>query len=204
MKSIQGIFIALGILISIAAEGRERGLIEVFNYGQTDQSIISVVNTGYNYNEVKLVCNTTGESFIQESLENKPSYQALIDLNTLNDGNYTIELEGNGSSVQKQFNVQYGRLRDADLAQDIYEATDNMKFFMNDNKESLIVSYINPKQEQLKVKIVNLDKNKVVERIDGSDTFAYSDAIDLQHLRKGNYRATLVSGNTSYHYDFTL
>jgi lipocalin len=203
MKSIQGIFFALGFLVSIAAQGRESGLIEIFNYAQKEQSIISIINTGYNYNEVKLVCNTTGESLIKESLEDKPTYQTLIDLKTFNDGNYTVQLEGNGTNVQKTFNVQHGELRDANLAKDIFEATANMKFFLDDNNDNLIVSFINPHQEQLKVKIINLDKNKVVEQINGSNTFAYSDVIDLGYLRKGNYRATLVSGNTSYHFDFT-
>ncbi|MBS2212998.1 hypothetical protein KEM09_16390 [Carboxylicivirga mesophila] len=203
MKSIQSIFIALGILVSVSVQGGERGLIEVNNHSLSGQSIISVINTGFNYNSVKLVCNLTGESFIQESIENTANFQKLVDLKTLNDGDYTVELEGNGEFVQKKINIQYGELRNADLAKDIFEETKNMKFFLDDKKEKLTVSYINPDKDELTIKLVNLDTNKVVDHIKGSSNIAYSNIIELDHLRKGNYRTTLISGDTSYHFDFT-
>ncbi len=203
MKSIQSIFIALGILMSLSVQAGERGLIEVFNHANSGQSIISVINTGLNYNSIKLVCNTTGESFVQESLENTPNFQKLVDLESLNDGDYTVELAGNNDAVQKKFNIQYGELRDAELAQDIFEETSNMKFFMDEKNENLTVSFINPDREELSIKVVDIDRNKVVERIKAGNKVGYSTIIDLDYLRKGNYRTTLISGATSYHFDFT-
>lgn len=204
MKSIQSIFVALGILVSISVQGGERGLIEVNNHSISGQTIISVINTGLNYNSVKLVCTQTGESFIQESIDNTANFQKLIDLNELNDGDYTVQLEGNDGAIEKKFNVQYGQLRNMDIAEDIFESTPNMKFFLDDKKENLTVGYVNPNQNNLTIKIVNLDKNRVIERIYENGNIGYSNIINIEHLRKGNYRTTLISGNTSYHFDFTI
>lgn len=204
MKSIQSIFVALGVLVSISVQGGERGLIEINNHNISGQSIISVINTGFNYSNVKLVCNQTGESFIQESIESTANFQKLIDLKALNDGDYTLQLEGNEGAIEKVFNVQYGQLRNMDIAQDIFESTPNMKFFLDEKNETLTVGYINPNKNNLTIKIVNLDKSKVIEQIEEDGNVGYSNIINIEHLSKGNYRTTLISGVTSYHFDFTI
>lgn len=204
MKRIKSILVAAGILLGVSSmQAGERGLIEVNNHMNSGHSIISVVNKGLNYNSLNVFCSTSGESFIKETITDQPSFQKLVNLQELNDGKYTVELKGDNDSVLKEFNVQYGRLM-SDQAEDIFGETKNMKFFLDDKRNNLVVSYINPNQNDLLFKLVNTDRDKEVEFLKAGNKLGYSNTYDLNYLRKGNYRATLVSGDKSYHYDFTL
>ncbi|MBK3519852.1 hypothetical protein [Carboxylicivirga marina] len=66
------------------------------------------------------------------------------------------------------------------------------------------MSHINSKRNHLVFKVTNLDRQKEVELTKEGNKMGYSNIYDLEYLRAGNYRATLISGDSSFHYDFTL
>ncbi|MCT4589055.1 MAG: hypothetical protein N4A71_14630 [Carboxylicivirga sp.] len=202
MKRIKNVLVAVGILVSVSsAQASEGGLIEVNNHSTSGHSIISVINKDFNYSNMNLFCNTSGESFLRESISAKPSIQKLVDLNELDNGNYTIELSGKNGSVQKEFKVQYGQIH-IEANEDVFEEARNMKFLFDEEKNNLIVSYINPNKNDLTIKLENTDWNEDFEVIEAGNKLGYSGVFNLNKLRKGNYRATLISGDRSYHYDF--
>jgi hypothetical protein len=205
MKTLFSILMVVGLMATTTVNAGERGIIKINKYLNSDLSIISIVNSGNKADHIQLINSNTGESLYQESLDiPNQTYQKVFDPNKLEDGDYTVLLKGKDYEVQKEFNVQYGRLRSSSLANDIYTTTESMKFFIDPNNETLTIGFINADQDDLEFQLVHLDREKVVENMKMGDRITFSDKYDLQGLRSGSYRATLIAGNTHYHYDFTL
>ncbi|MCU4154672.1 hypothetical protein J1N10_01715 [Carboxylicivirga sp. A043] len=204
MKTVFSILIAVGLMASTTANARERGVIKINKYHNSDLSIISIINCGDASNHLQVINNNTGESVYYESLNTKQTYQKVFDPNQLDNGDYTVLLKGNDYEIQKDFNVQYGRLKDSDVVKDIYTDTRQMKFYIDPNNETLTMGFINADQNDMEFQLVHLDRNKLVENMKVGNKIGYSNKYELSGLRSGQYRATLIAGNTHYHYDFTL
>jgi len=204
MKNVKSMLLTLVVLLGISAQASEKGLIEVNNHVNPKYTVISVINNDYSFDNIEIQCNYTGKTLMSESIKEEVSYQKLINLKNISNGRYTVSLSGNTESIVKEYDVLNGKLFNRESAQDIYEDTKQTRFFMDENNENLTVSHINADKEQLIFVVTNLENQKNIEYIEEGRQLGYSNIYNTEYLRKGTYRATLISGDIFYHYDFEV
>ena len=204
MKNVKSMLLTLVVLLGISAQASEKGLIEVNNHVNPKYTVISVINNDYSFDNIEIQCNNTGKTLMSESIKEEVSYQKLINLKNVSNGRYTVSLSGNTESIVKEYDVLNGKLFNRESAQDIYEDTKQTRFFMDENNKNLTVSHINADKEQLIFVVTNLENQKNIEYIEEGRQLGYSNIYNTEYLRKGTYRATLISGDIFYHYDFEV
>lgn len=132
-----------------------------------------------------------------EIVKNSGDLSKAFDLNQLEDGKYTIELEKDFEIIIKPFEIKNNVLNFIHNKQ-----TKLFKPLVRHKKDKLLVSQLTPESEPVKVEIFYEDELIYSETIKGEKTV--NRVYKLQNEKFGNYYAIVKSDNRSYIEHFEL
>ena len=196
-KLVLGVAVVLTGLSAMASES-----VKVYHNKYLDAAVISVINTANQYDEMVVKDRRTNEVLLQRSLTDQSNLHEKIDFTKAGVNAYVIELSGQENVTTKEVFIVDDLV--VNEAINVHETQPReMKFFVLDERETLIMSYTNSDETQLRFELYDLDKNKRVEKENMGRDLAFSNSYDLSQLRNGrNYRAVLYSGDKAYYYEF--
>lgn len=195
--------LVLGVAVvftSLSAMANES--VKVFHNKYLDAAVISVINTNNRYDKMMVKDRRTNEVLLQRAISDQSNFHEKIDFTKTGVNAYVIELSGKENVTTKDVFIVDDLV--VNEAINVKEAQpQEMKFFIFDKKETLVISHINYKETALRFELYDLDKNKRVEKENMGHDLAFSYTYDLAQLKNGgNYRAILYSGDKAYYYEF--
>ena len=197
-KLILGVVVLL-IALNIQANGK----IEVSYNKQINKHVISVINTNMQYDNLVVKKTNSGKVVLTKKIDHLHSFQEAVNHSSFGSESYIIELKGENDVLSKEVTIANGNIIHFEKYIDD-ENSNDMKFFIIDEGNTLLISFINPDSESLNMEIIDADSNKNVKKdYIGSQDF-YSGKFNIAELKSGvNYKAALYAGNTAYYYEFT-
>ena len=137
------------------------------------------------------VKNENGIVLHSEIVKNSGDLSKAFDLNQLEDGKYTIELEKDYEIIIKPVEIKNNVLT---FIQN--KETKIFKPLVRHKKDKLLISQLTPESEQVKVEIFYEDELIYSETIQGEKTV--NRVYKLQNEKLGNYYAIVKADNRSY------
>ena len=138
-----------------------------------------------------LVKNENGIILHSETLKNSGDLSKAFNLNQLEDGKYTIELEKDYEIIIKPVEIKNNVLTFIQSKE-----TKIFKPLVRHKKDKLLISQLSPESEQVKVEIFYEDELIYSETIQGEKTV--NRVYKLENEKFGNYYAIVKSDNRSY------
>ncbi|TLX72629.1 hypothetical protein E9993_17485 [Labilibacter sediminis] len=199
MKKLMLGVVALLIALSAQANGK----IEVSYNKQIDKQVISVINTDMQYEEMVITNMNSGKIVLTRKIAELPSFHEAVKHSSFGTESYVIEIKGKNDVVSKKVTIANGNIIHHETNVNTDHSND-MKFFVLDEGNTLLISFINKNSETLNMEIVDVDAEKRVKKSYIGSKAAYSGKFNIAKLKSGtNYRAALYAGNTAYYYEFT-
>lgn len=138
-----------------------------------------------------VVKNDHGIILHSEIVKNSGDLSKAFDLNQLEDGKYTIELEKDYEIIIKPVEIKNNVLT---FIQN--KETKIFKPLVRHKKDKLLISQLSPESEQVKVEIFYEDELIYSETIQGEKTV--NRVYKLENEKFGNYYAIVKADNRSY------
>ncbi|MBK3519851.1 hypothetical protein [Carboxylicivirga marina] len=99
MNRLKTFLIVSGMLFSLSAMAGESGIIKVNHHPESGYSVLSIINNQLNYNTLEVICNSSGQTLMNDRIKNQASYQKLLDFKELEDGSYTAQISGDNELI---------------------------------------------------------------------------------------------------------
>ena len=157
------------------------------------QIIVTTVNNGVFDFEISIYAKNGDIVYYKQSEKPISTYQKIFDVKDLVNGVYTMKLNVNGISLEKDFSVTSKKIYVHDLMVDIEP------YFSFDGKD-LKFSYLNTKMEKFNVEIFTGNELVYKEKI--GNQFPINSGYNLSKLETGNYRLVLSSPEKEFEYQF--
>ena len=135
------------------------------------------------------------EYLYSEELKNEGSYNKVYDFNLLEEGTYKIVAESDNKIVEKDITISQEGIA-------VIGGNEKYKPFFKLDDNKLIVSYLN--NESNSVNVSFSDRKETFFSGEKTECLNVLKAYDLSELEKGQYAASLNSGNESYSYYFEV
>ncbi|NCB07088.1 MAG: hypothetical protein EOM73_02870 [Bacteroidia bacterium] len=191
MKTIKFLFTVTAVALVAIATAVEKPKMNVIPL-TAERAIVAITNENAARIELSIYSEKGEMVYFKQSSEPLTDYLRIFDFESLEKGNYVLNLKVNDTRLSRDFTVDNKGISvgDSKLRFDPYfEYKDNVLKF----------SYLNFDKENLKFAIYNNDDMVYQSKI-GND-FTLSAGYDLSKLSAGNYKVVLSSYNKEFSYD---
>jgi len=190
MKTIKFLLTVMAVAVVAIASAVEKPQMKIVPL-TPDRAVVSIYNENTALFELSIVAENGDMVYYKQSAKPLNSYQKVFDFAQLENGNYTLTLKINDTSVSKDLQI---------ASKGIYVGDSKVSFdpyfaFAND---VLKLSYLNFDGENFTLNIY--DKNGLVYNSKLGKEFNMVNGYDLSKLDKGNYDVVLSSLNKEYTY----
>ena len=191
MKTIKFLFTVTAVALVAIATAVEKPKMNVIPL-TAERAIVAITNENAARIELSIYSEKGEMVYFKQSSEPLTDYLRVFDFESLEKGNYVLNLKVNDTRLSRDFTVDNKGISvgDSKLRFDPYfEYKDNVLKF----------SYLNFDKENLKFAIYN-NGDLVYQSKVGND-FTLSAGYDLSKLSDGNYKVVLSSYNKEFSYD---
>ncbi len=191
MKTIKLAFAVAGLAVATVATAVEKPKMNVIPIN-AERAVVSVTNENPAIFEVTIEAENGDLVYYKQTSEPVTDYKQIYDFKDLENGNYALKLNVNGTKVINDFEVSGNGIK-------VGDAKVRFAPYFDFKNNELKVSYLNFDQENLKMYFYN-NNGLVYESKLGRD-FNITAGYDLSKLENGNYRVVLSSYNNEYTYN---
>lgn len=191
MKTIKLAFAVAGLAVATVATAVEKPKMNVIPIN-AERAVVSVTNENPAIFEVTIEAENGDLVYYKQTSEPVTDYKQIYDFKNLENGNYALKLNVNGTKVINDFEVSGNGIK-------VGDAKVRFAPYFDFKNNELKVSYLNFDQENLKMYFYN-NNGLVYESKLGRD-FNITAGYDLSKLENGNYRVVLSSYNNEYTYN---
>ncbi len=190
MKTIKFLLTVMAVAVVAIASAVEKPQMKIVPL-TPDRAVVSIYNENTALFELSIVAQNGDMVYYKQSTKPLNTYQKVFDFAQLENGNYTLTLKINDTSVSKDLQI---------ASKGIYVGDSKTSFdpyfaFTND---VLKLSYLNFDGENFTLNIY--DKDGLVYNSTLGKEFNMVNGYDLSKLDKGNYDVVLSSLNKEYTY----
>jgi len=191
MKTIKLAFAVAGLAVATVVTAVEKPKMNVIPIN-AERAVVSVTNENPAIFEVTIEAENGDLVYYKQTSEPVTDYKQIYDFKNLENGNYALKLNVNGTKVINDFEVSGNGIK-------VGDAKVRFAPYFDFKNNELKVSYLNFDQENLKMYFYN-NNGLVYESKLGRD-FNITAGYDLSKLENGNYRVVLSSYNNEYTYN---
>ena len=190
MKTIKFLSTVVAVAIVAVASAVEKPKMNVVPL-TPDRAVISIQNDNAALFELSIVAENGDLVYYKQSTKPLNSYQKVFDFTQLQNGNYTLNLKINDTSLSKDFQV---------ASKGIYVGESKLRFdpYFDYSNDVLKLSYLNFDEENFSLNIY--DENGLIYNSKLGKNFNMVSGYDLSGLSAGNYNVVLSSMNKEYTY----
>lgn len=192
MKTIKLALTVTAVAIATILAAVEKPRINVIPVN-SEKAIIAIQNVQPTNFEISIKAENGEQVYYKQSGNKITEYSQVFDFKRLDKGNYVLNLKVNDTRLTNKFKVTKDGLI-------LGEEVINYGPYFDYRNNELIISYLNIKQENIKMYLYN-NNELVYETRLGSD-FNLTKGYDLSKLTKGSYR--VVMGSNENKYTFSL
>lgn len=191
MKTIKLVFTVAAFAAATIATAVEKPKMNVIPLN-SDRAVVSVTNVNPAIFEVTIEAENGDLVYYKQTSEPVTNFRQIYDFKDLENGNYALSLNVNGTKVINDFEVSGNGIKVGDS---------KVRFapYFDYKNDELKLSYLNFDQENLKLYLYN-NEGLVYESKLGKD-FNITAGYDLSKLNQGNYKVVLSSYNNEFTYD---
>lgn len=190
MKTIKILFTVLAVAVVAIANAVEKPRLN-FVPLNADQAIVSISNEKEALMELSILSEDGEIVYFKQSAKPLSSYKKVFDFEELENGNYVMNLNVNGTRMSREFGVASNEITIGELKLRIdpyFDFTDN----------ALKLSYLNHDNENMKLTIYG--KQGVLYQSELGNDFSITTGYDLTKLAEGSYEVVLSSGQNEFTY----
>ena len=190
MKTIKFLSTVMAVAVVAIASAVEKPKMNVVPL-TPDRAVVSIYNDNTALFELSIVAQNGDLVYYKQSTKPLNSYQKVFDFTQLENGNYTLTLKVNDTSLSKDIEV---------ASKGIYVGDSKLRFdpYFSYADNVLKLSYLNFDEENFSMKIY--DENGLVYSSKLGKEFNMVNGYDLSGLRAGNYDVVLHSMNKEFTY----
>ena len=188
MKTIKFLSTVMAIAIVAVASAVEKPKMNVVPL-TPDRAVISIQNDNAALFELSIVAENGDLVYYKESTKPLNSYQKIFDFTQLENGNYTLKLKINDTSLSKDFQV---------ASKGIYVGESKLRFdpYFAFQDNVLKLSYLNFDGENFSLDIY--DKDGLIYKSKLGKDFNMVSGYDLSALTEGKYDVVMSSLNKEF------
>jgi len=197
MKNLKiGLLLFLGVLATSSTKAMGTVRINLVP-GEQEKLMVDVLEAPGSLYQVELKDNKGDIVFYDTKESDSYDNKSVYNLSDLHNGKYTFEVKLGNENDMKDLVVNNKTVRIVNQEEQI------SPYFKRDGKY-LEFSFPNLEDNNVRVLLYNNDSKHWIfqERI--SPEFDIQQALNLEKLRPGSYKAVLISGNGRYDYNFDL
>lgn len=191
MKTIKLAFAVAGLAVATVVTAVEKPKMNVIPIN-AERAVVSVTNENPAIFEVTIEAENGDLVYYKQTSEPVTDYKQIYDFKNLENGNYALKLNVNGTKVINDFEVSGNGIK-------VGDAKVRFAPYFDFKNNELKVSYLNFDQENLKMYFYN--NNGLVYESELGRDFNITAGYDLSKLENGNYRVVLSSYNNEYTYN---
>lgn len=190
MKTIKFLSTVVAVAVVAIASAVEKPKMSVVPM-TPDRAVVSIQNDNAALFELSIVAENGDLVYYKQSTKPLNSYQKVFDFTQLENGNYTLTLKVNDTSLSKDFQV---------ASKGIYVGESKLRFdpYFAYANDVLKLSYLNFDNENFSLNIYN--DNGLVYKSKLGNEFNMVNGYDLSGLTAGKYNVVLSSLNKEYTY----
>ena len=188
MKTIKFLSTVVAVAIVAVASAVEKPKMNVVPL-TPDRAVISIQNDNAALFELSIVAENGDLVYYKQSTKPLNSYQKIFDFTQLENGNYTLKLKVNDTSLSKDFQV---------ASKGIYVGESKLRFdpYFAFQDNVLKLSYLNFDGEKFSLNIY--DKDGLIYKSELGKEFNMTNGYDLSALTEGKYDVILSSLNKEF------
>ena len=190
MKTIKFLSTVVAVAVVAIASAVEKPKMSVVPM-TPDRAVVSIQNDNAALFELSIIAENGDLVYYKQSTKPLNSYQKVFDFTQLENGNYTLTLKVNDTSLSKDFQV---------ASKGIYVGESKLRFdpYFAYANDVLKLSYLNFDNENFSLNIYN--DNRLVYKSKLGNEFNMVNGYDLSGLTAGKYNVVLSSMNKEYTY----
>ena len=190
MKTIKFLSTVMAVAVVAIASAVEKPKMNVLPL-TPDRAVVSIYNDNAALFELSIVAQNGEVVYYKQSTKLLNSYQKVFDFTQLQNGDYTLTLKVNDTSLSKDFQV---------ASTGIYVGDSKLRFdpYFDYSNDVLKLSYLNFDGENFTLNIY--DENGLIYSSKLGKDFNLTNGYDLSKLSNGNYDVVLSSMKKEYTY----
>jgi hypothetical protein len=196
----KGLLLAMLMIATVAGSAAASGKLKVSPYLRTNYAIVSAVVASNDGARLAIRDSYGSVLYRSHKIDNSETFQKLLDLSSLPDGDYKVVLEGKTIKEVSSFTVKANRLV-SEMSVMASEAP-KTNTFIRKSDDMLYVSHLNPELKTSTLAIYDKSGELVfTSTLPVKDS--YSGLFKINSLPKGEYSVSLTTGKNSYNYEFS-
>jgi len=162
--------------------------------GKENKAILEISDNADKKYEISILDASGDEVYYNKVLGEQQNFKRMYDLSKLDLGVYKVEVKTDGELNEQFVTVGTNGIEVSETVKEVHP-------FFKYNDNSLILTYLNYRSEDMSLSFYNNDGLIWSKEI--GNKFDLQKAFDLSQLEKGNYKVILSSQNRNYEYDLT-
>lgn len=208
MKKVEVLkgFLAIALMAFCSINLNAKGTVSINSYLKTNYAVVSAHNSELSNFKVKVLDAEGNELYSSPYIKSTNAFQKLFDLNTFEDGIYSVMIVAKNEIIKKSFMVESSKLIITDTAkqslpeEEAKESVNTKPFFRKEGN-NIYLSHLNFKKHIFSISIDDVKGNEVFNSNLPIKT-SYSGIFNISQLPVGEYSVLIKSGKETYHYEF--
>lgn len=198
--------LAIAAIAFCSASLSAKGTVSINTYLKTNYAVVSAHNSELSNFKVKVIDEEGTELYSSPNIKNTSAFQKLFDLNSFENGTYSVVVISKESKAEKIFKVKNSHLvltEASSKAASIKEssASVNASPFFRKEGDNIYLSHLNFDKSLFSISIDDMRGNEIFNSSLPRET-SYSGIFDISRLPEGEYSVLIKSGKELYRYEF--